>query len=114
MAIKQKRLAQINKRMMKNMKKKENEQRNTKNMLERSGNISNMADYIIGETMGNQMLETQQNLRIMQSSDQNSSQMDLSSFNSDGSIKTNKIDHNDIMLETKRDIQVEKPNFGNL
>lgn len=50
----------------------------------------------------------------MQSSDQNSSQLDLSSFNSEGSIRSNQINHNDIMLETKKDIQIEKPNFGNL
>ena len=50
------------------------------------------------------MLETQQNLRMnMQSSDQNSSQLDLSSFNSNGSIKSNQINHNDIIIETKKD-----------
>jgi hypothetical protein len=66
--------------------------------------------------MGNgQMLETQQNLKMnMQSSDQNSSQLDLSSFNSSGSIKSNQINHNDIRLETKKETQIEKPNFGNL
>ena len=41
MATKQKRLAQINKRLVKSMKKKENERANVKNFLERSGNISN-------------------------------------------------------------------------
>lgn len=35
------------------MKKKETERTNVKNFLERSGNISNQAEYIVGETMGN-------------------------------------------------------------
>jgi hypothetical protein len=41
MAIKQKRLAQINKRLVKNMKKKDAEKTNVRNFLDRSGNISN-------------------------------------------------------------------------
>jgi len=41
MAVKKKRLAQINKRLIKNMKKKETERTNVRNFLERSGNISN-------------------------------------------------------------------------
>lgn len=63
---KQKRLAQINKRMMRNMHKRDvNKKEFVKSMLEKSGNISNQAEYQVGETLGNvNYLETQQNLKI--------------------------------------------------
>ena len=60
MILKQKRLTSINRKLMKTMKRKELEKRYNTKDLERS-NVSNMADYIIGETMGNgvNFLDTQ-------------------------------------------------------
>ena len=98
------------------MKKKQQERSMTKNILEKSGNLSMMADYIVGETLGNgNILETQQNLRMcIQSSDQNSSQLQLSSFNSNSSINSNKINKNNVFGVVEKNLQIEKPNFGKL
>jgi hypothetical protein len=59
MANKSRRLAKINKRMIKTMKIKDDSMNFNKCMMERSGNISNKAECTIGETMGNgNMFET--------------------------------------------------------